>query len=198
MGEISKAVSKIVVAVASASLVGGVVLFFGLNTYVAHMMGTVVNSSQLAAITLMIAGAASLIGMVLWLAFSADERIYGIWSSSRTRKKRNAQRLRLADLRDEGVAIRKEAMELPSVELVEPWIRKAQDWNFRVVAAIADIDEPDSRQFATLDFPGKPRAHLEGYYSERHMRFYVMHDRRLVRLDEYMTRYSNRRFKEDA
>jgi len=103
-----------------------------------------------------------------------------------------ASRLRLADLRNEGVQIRINAMQLASVEEVPAWVSEASDWNQRVIEAIAEIDEADSKQFATLDFPGTPRAHLPSYLSDEHQLIYVCHDRRQVRLEEYMTQYSKR------
>lgn len=105
---------------------------------------------------------------------------------------RKRARLRLADLRDEGVGLRIDGMNLTTIDQVDPWIEKVKNWNNRVIQAISRIDEPDSRQYATLDFPGSARADpLNGYRSSDHRHFFVMHDVRLVRLDARMTQYSN-------
>jgi hypothetical protein len=120
------------------------------------------------------------------------QALFKEWVSELVSNRMKASRLRLADQRDEGVQIRINGMGLNNAEQVPAWIAEAANWNERVIRAIAEIDEADSRQFATLDFPGQPRAHLPSYFSEEYAVAYVCHDRRLERLDEYMTRYSQR------
>ena len=113
------------------------------------------------------------------------------WAEELRQTKLQACRLRLADLRDDGVAVRIAGMELSAVEEVDSWVSQVENWNKTVIAAIAEIDEADSRQFATLDFPGQPRGHLPSYLSEEHLRMYVVHDRRLDNLNNLMTKYGN-------
>jgi hypothetical protein len=108
------------------------------------------------------------------------------WTPELASTRMKASRLRLADLRDEGVQIRINVMRLTTVEEVPAWVTEAQNWNKRTIEAIAEIDEADSRHFATLDFPGAPRGHLSSYFSEEHKLIYVCHDCRLVRLEDYM------------
>ena len=114
------------------------------------------------------------------------------WSAELTSIRMKASRLRLADLRDEGVQIRINGMRLTAAEEVPAWVEEAQNWNKRTIEAIAEIDETDSRHFATLDFPGAPRGHLPSYFSEEHKLICVCHDRRLVRLEDYINQYSQR------
>jgi len=113
------------------------------------------------------------------------------WNAERNAKKFKQTRLRLANLRDEGVVIRTIGMRLTDVQEVAPWVERAQEWDQRVIKAIAEIDEADARQYETLDFPGQPRAHLQRYLSDLHRHFYVCHDCRLVRLEQYMTTYGS-------
>jgi hypothetical protein len=100
-------------------------------------------------------------------------------------------RLKLNRLRDEGVQIRIDGIRLNDRGAVQAWEDEVQRWNRSVIAAVEQIDEADARQLATLDFPGDPRQHLPAYLSFAHRHFYVLHDRRQVRLEEYLTRLSD-------
>lgn len=134
--------------------------------------------TELPGITLLFAG--MLIG---WAVY----QVIVLWLFDRRRR----ARLALTDLRNEGVGLRLKGLELPSIDAVEPWIREINDWDKRVVAAIAVIDEPDLRQHETLDYPGKARE-VPGatFLTDGHTHNYVMHDVRLVKLNERMTQYS--------
>jgi hypothetical protein len=98
-------------------------------------------------------------------------------------------RLALEEFRKEGTAIRIECGQLTTPLELDAWIAKSEDWEARVVRAIAKLDIPDSRNFATIDFPGSPRAELSSYLSNEHRTKYVLHDVRQVRLDELIKRY---------
>ena len=65
------------------------------------------------------------------------------WAEELRQTKLQACRLRLADLRDDGVAVRIAGMELSAVEEVNSWVSQIENWNKTVIAAIAEIDEAD-------------------------------------------------------
>ena len=119
--------------------------------------------------------------LVTWLL----HQIAAVWLSGR----RKRVRIRLADLRKDGVRLRIDGGHISNEADVSPWVDKVEKWDRQVVAAIARIDEADSRQYATLDFPGRARTDPR-YVNEAHAQNYIMHDARLVRLAELMTRYS--------
>lgn len=104
-------------------------------------------------------------------------------------RRRNRARLKLAQLRDDGVKLRLEGQFLSDEPSVEPWIGKLRDWMAEVVRCIKKIDEADAVQYATLDHPGEPRAWPESIQSQSHRSHYVWHDRRLVLLNELITKY---------
>ena len=89
------------------------------------------------------------------------------------------------------VQIKIDGINLKDPAAVQTWIDEVQRWDRSVIAAVDLIDRADARQLATLDFPGDPRQHLPDYLSIGHRHFYVLHDRRQVRLEEYLTRLSN-------
>ena len=104
---------------------------------------------------------------------------------------RKRSRLKVVILRDEGVKLRIRGGKLTNKSEVATWIEEINDWNLRVVSAISKIDEADAGQYRTLDYPGKPRGHLDEYVNKNHLRFYIMHDVRLVLLADYMTKYGS-------
>lgn len=121
--------------------------------------------------------------LIAWLVHQALELLV-------KGRQRNA-RLRLADLRDEGVGLRIEGLHsIQTDDETTNWVERITDWDQRVVAAIAVIDLPDARQHATLDYPGEPRAHATRYHNDYHRHFFILHDVRLARLNERMTQYS--------
>ena len=94
-------------------------------------------------------------------------------------------------LRDEGVRLRIRGVKLTTESEVAPWIGEIKDWHLRVVSAISKIDEADAGQYRTLDYPGPPRQHLGRYLNDSHHHFYVLLDRWLVLLANYMTKYGS-------
>ena len=104
---------------------------------------------------------------------------------------RKRARLKLVKLRDEGVELRIRGGKMANESEVALWVEDIKDWNRRVVSAISKIDEADAGQYRTLDYPGKPRKHLDGYLNPSHYLFYVLIDRWLVLLADYMTKYGS-------
>ncbi len=100
-------------------------------------------------------------------------------------------RLKLVTLRDEGVKLRIRGGKLTNESKVASWIGEIQDWHLRVVSAISKIDEADAGQYQTLDYPGAPRGHLDVYLNTSHRHFYILLDRWLVLLADYMTKYGS-------
>ena len=103
--------------------------------------------------------------------------------------RRKRARLKLVELRDEGVALRKRGIHLTHEIDVTPWAGDIDDWHARAVHVIARIDEADAGLYRTIDYPGPPRAELSRYLNEQHMRSYAVLDRLLVRLAEFMTKH---------
>jgi hypothetical protein len=112
-------------------------------------------------------------------------------------RRRTEARLALEKLRTEGTAIRIECDRLTTQAELTAWIAKSEEWEGRAVKAIAVIDVPDSKNFATIDFPGKPRADLSRYLSKEHRDYYAFHDARQVKLDELIRSYRERLSRHD-
>lgn len=103
--------------------------------------------------------------------------------------RRKRARLRLVKLRDEGVRIRIRGIDLKHTDEVGPWATESENWHGRVVKEISKIDEADAGQYNTLDFPGSARIDLPAYLNAQHTQSYIVIDRRLAILAEYMTKY---------
>jgi hypothetical protein len=98
-----------------------------------------------------------------------------------------AARVRLVELRDEGVAHRNKGV---STRLVgtEGWNAKAEEWEENAHAAIAAIDKADAGWFRTLDMVPAPRlpVHISDPSGAA---TYRQHDFRLVKLEELIKKY---------
>jgi hypothetical protein len=75
---VARTIFKLLWPFAWAAFVAGTVKFFGWDKAVADMMGGVATSSQLDAITLMIAGVAGGAALIAMLVFRLDERLYAL------------------------------------------------------------------------------------------------------------------------
>jgi hypothetical protein len=110
---------------------------------------------------------------------------------ARVKQQLKKNRIALTDLRDEGTQIRINGMAIKTEQQLDAWWITAEAWDHRVVQVIAVIDEPDSRQYATLGYPGVMRDHSGvNFISNQHMRMFTMHDRREVRLEKFIDKYS--------
>ncbi len=126
-----------------------------------------------------------LVGLFLgWLSYF----IVIFWNMGR----RERARLELVRLRNDGVHLRHEGQGLGREDLVAPWVAKLGPWHIDVVNCIRRINEADAGQYATLDHPGNPRAWPSNIQNSDHQDNYVWHDRRLVLLDNLITKYGNR------
>jgi hypothetical protein len=103
------------------------------------------------------------------------------------RYERAQPRLRLADLRTEGVKIRNEGQYLRAG--LEIWIAECADWTNRVIQTITEINPSDAEWFKTLDAVPAPRIVLRGSYNPLHIKTYREHDFYLVKLEELIKKY---------
>jgi hypothetical protein len=92
-------------------------------------------------------------------------------------------RLRLAQLRTEGVAIRNRGQSLP--DNVSDWSAESLAWMERTANAIGAINTADAEWFRTLDAVPPPRISVPTT-----ARVYAEHDFWLVKLEQLITRYS--------
>jgi hypothetical protein len=103
-------------------------------------------------------------------------------------EKRQRARIKLAELRDTGVAIRNECITmLPS--RLPAWMARAEQWDTDATKAIAQIDHADSMWFATLDALPPARVPMSPL-SAQQQKLYREHDFRLVKLEQLMNRYA--------
>lgn len=103
-------------------------------------------------------------------------------------RRRTAARTALVRLRKEGTQLRIECAQLSTLLELTTWVAKTVSWEDRTIKALAQISEPDSEFFATIDVPNEPRRPLDAYLSQDHRDHHAFHDTRLVRLqDLYMS-----------
>jgi hypothetical protein len=99
-----------------------------------------------------------------------------------------AVRLRLAQLRTEGVVIRNRVSEV-TPDMDAAWIAQTESWNTRLIQVIKRHDRPDAEWFRTLDIVPLPRIILAPTDRPDLFHHYAMHDRRLERLDQLIQKY---------
>jgi hypothetical protein len=96
-------------------------------------------------------------------------------------------RLRLADLRTEGVGLRNASQSL-RVGIPE-WIAKCEDWTARVIQTINEISPADAEWFKTLDAVPDPRFPLRGSFHPEQLKRYREHDFYLWKLEKLIKKY---------
>jgi hypothetical protein len=102
--------------------------------------------------------------------------------------RKNAVRLRLTQLRTEGVGLRNKAFDLTSDKEAD-WIGQTESWNEQVQRVIKRNDRADAEWFRTLDVVPAPRVVLPRKASSTLLHHYSMHDCRLERLDQLIQKY---------
>jgi hypothetical protein len=86
-------------------------------------------------------------------------------------QRRERARMKLAKLRIEGTALRREGMSLSTTLALDRWVGKTGDWVDRVSKEIRKIDKADAIQFGHLGYPGQPRPHLL-MAEQRYLQYY--------------------------
>lgn len=104
-------------------------------------------------------------------------------------------KLRLSQLRGEGVVIRNAGATLMFTSHLDAWAKKVSEWMREAIAAIRVIDEADSEWFATLGEVPAARVpisnvQLGGQFDrEMFVKLFREHDFRLARLDQLFKKY---------
>lgn len=106
------------------------------------------------------------------------------------------KKLKLANLRSEGVAIRNDSLRLELVggdfdDLKQSMLR----WEGTVLATIGSIDLADAESFHTLDEvppPNIPLIYVRSGHEGAHLKIHNEHDFRIKKLAVIIDRYANR------
>jgi len=106
------------------------------------------------------------------------------------------KKLRLANLRREGVGIRNDSLQLGLTggsfdDLTQKMLR----WEGSVLAAIGSIDLADAESFHILDEvppPNIPLSHPHSGHESAHLKIHREHDFRIKKLAALIDRYANR------
>jgi hypothetical protein len=106
-----------------------------------------------------------------------------------------AAKVRLSQLRSEGVVIRNAGAALIFASHLEEWAKRIADWMKETIDAVKVIDEADGEWFAVLGEVPKARVPIPnlqlGGQADREMfvKLFREHDFRLARLDQLLKKY---------
>lgn len=98
-------------------------------------------------------------------------------------------RVRIAELRDEGVKIRNKGWSGLTNESWREWEQEALNWNAEIISEMRKISEADATWFSVLDVVPPPRLFpavlmQDGKIQEDFLKLYCEHDFRLARLGD--------------
>jgi hypothetical protein len=106
------------------------------------------------------------------------------------------KRLRLANLRSEGVRIRNNSLRLQMVDGdFDALSRDMLRWEGKVLATIGSIDLADAENFHVLDEvppPQIPLAHPRSHHEGAHLKIHREHDFRIKKLAAIIQKYDSR------
>jgi hypothetical protein len=121
---------------------------------------------------------------------NSKERLEEAENNAEPDKDNHSQaRLKLAELRADGVAMRNAAQNYLDSSA---FLMDTTDWMSRTILAIKAIDEADAEWFKTLDAVPPPRVPHHPNASRSLAKAFREHDLRLARLDQLINRYAER------